>query len=592
MRAFVERWRGRRRDGASGAAPREGSPRRPSGARRSQYSASRAPALRQDEGEGAAVVLEARGITKRFAGVVANDAVDFAVRAGEIHALVGENGAGKTTLMNVCYGLEAPDAGMLLVYGAPVALRSPADALRLGVAMVHQHFMLVPVFTVAENVVLGAEPAGRAGTLDYAAARARLRALGAQHGLAVDPDARVEDLSVGEQQRVEILKALYREARLLILDEPTAVLTPQETEELFGVLRRLAAEGVGIVFITHKLHEALAVADRITVLRRGRVEATVRPGETDAGRLAALMVGRAVTLAVAKGPTQPGAPILKVDDLRVGDARGLLAVDGVSLEVRAGEVLGVAGVQGNGQTELVEALVGLRPLAGGTVWGPGRDARSGTRDAGSVPPRHGGQGSGDEGRSPGPWRAGAYPSPRAVRDGGTAHIPEDRQRDGLVPGFSVADNLVLCAYDAAPFARWGQRDAAAIAAHAQALMAAFDVRAPSAAIPVAQLSGGNQQKVILARELSGAVRLVIANQPTRGLDVGSVEEVHRRLVALRDAGCGVLLVSTELEELRALADRIAVLYRGRIVATLPAAEASPETLGLLMAGGAPPVGPS
>jgi simple sugar transport system ATP-binding protein len=501
----------------------------------------------------APVVLETRGITKRFPSVVANDAVDFTLRAGEVHALVGENGAGKTTLMNVCYGLEAPDAGVVYVRGAPVLLQGPADAIRLGVAMVHQHFMLVPVFSVTENVVLGAEPVGPVGTLSDRAARERLRVLGERHGLVVDPGARVEDLSVGAQQRVEILKALYRDARILILDEPTAVLTPQETEALFGVLRRLAAEGGGIVFITHKLHEALEVADRITVLRRGRVVATVRPRDTDAVRLAALMVGRAVTLAVEKGPAQPGDVVLSVDALRVRDGRGLLAVDGVSLAVRAGEILGIAGVQGNGQSELVEALVGLRPLAGGTIAWPGV--------------------------------TGAHPSPRQVRDGGTAHIPEDRQRDGLVASFSVADNLVLSVYDRAPFARWGCRDEAAIVAHARRLMAAFDVRAPSERTPVTQLSGGTQQKVILARELSGAIRLVIANQPTRGLDVGAIEEVHGRLVALRDAGAGVLLVSTELDELRALADRIAVLYRGRIVATLRADEASAERLGLLMAGG-------
>jgi simple sugar transport system ATP-binding protein len=500
-------------------------------------------------------LLEARGITKRFGDLLANDAVDLTLRAGEVHALVGENGAGKTTLMNVCFGLERPDAGSLAVRGVPVTLRHPADALRLGIGMVHQHFMLVPVFTVLENVVLGVEPRSPAATLDRRAARARLRALAARYALAVDPDARVEDLAVGQQQRVEILKALYREARVLFLDEPTAVLTPQEVEALFGVLRGLAASGVGIVFITHKLAEALAVADRITVLRRGRVVATVRPRDTDAARLATLMVGRVVALAATKAPARPGAVVLQADALRVHDARGLAAVDGVSFAVRAGEVLGIAGVQGNGQTELVEALAGLRPLAGGTVAWPGG--------------------------------AAAHPTPRAIRAAGTAYSPEDRQRDGLVPSFSIADNLILGAYDTAPFARWGQRDDTAIAAHARALMAAFDVRAPSERTPVARLSGGNQQKVILGRELSGAVRLVLANQPTRGLDVGSVEAVHQRLLALRDAGCAILLVSTDLDELRAVADRIAVLYRGRLVATLPAADASPERLGLLMAGHAP-----
>ncbi len=512
-------------------------------------------------------LLEARGITKRFGGLLANDAVAFTLRAGEVHALVGENGAGKTTLMNICFGLERPDAGTLAVGGAPVTLRHPADALRLGIGMVHQHFMLVPVFTVLENVVLGVEPRGPAGALDRHAARARLRALAARYALPVDPDARVEDLAVGQQQRVEILKALYRDARVLILDEPTAVLTPQEVDGLFGVLRGLAAGGVGIVFITHKLAEALAIADRITVLRRGLVVATVRPRDTDAAQLAALMVGRAVALAPTKAPARPGPVVLQVDGLRVLDARGLAAVDGVSFAVRAGEVLGIAGVQGNGQTELVEALAGLRPLAGGRVTWPGLAPVSGRAR---------------------PWSGGAAapPTPRAIRAGGTAYVPEDRQRDGLVPSFSIADNLVLCAYDAPPFARWGQHDERAIAAHARTLMAAFDVRAPSERTPVAALSGGNQQKVVLARELSGAVRLVLANQPTRGLDVGSVAAVHQRLLALRDAGCAILLVSTDLDELRALADRIAVLYRGRLVATLPAT-ASPEQLGLLMAGHTP-----
>ncbi len=507
-------------------------------------------------GQDATLLLEARGITRRFPGVLANDAVDFTLRAGEIHALLGENGAGKTTLMNVFAGLLAPDAGEIRVDGRPVAIRTPGQALALGIAMVHQHFLLIPVFTVAENIVLGAEPSGVLGTLDRAAARARLCELATAYGLAVDPDARVEDLPVGLQQRVEILKALYGAARILILDEPTAVLTPRETADLFAVLRRIAAGGVGIIFITHKLGEVLAVADRITVLRRGRVVATVLPAATDAPRLAALMVGRDVTLAVPRGPARPGAPALRVADLRVLDGRGLPAVDGVSFEVRAGEILGLAGVQGNGQTELVEALVGLRPAAGGTVERPG------------LPP--------------GPA------SPRAVLAGGTAHIPEDRQRDGLVLPFSVADNLVLCSYYQPPYARWGRLDPAAIARAARARMAEYDVRAPSERSPVGQLSGGTQQKVILARELSRPVRLVIANQPTRGLDVGSVEYVHRRLVALRDGGAGVLVVSTELDELLALADRLAVLYRGRIAATLEAAEATPARLGLLMAGGADP----
>jgi simple sugar transport system ATP-binding protein len=498
-------------------------------------------------------LLEARGITKRYPGVLANDGVDFSLSAGEIHAVLGENGAGKTTLMHVFAGLVEPDAGELRVDGQPVAIRTPKDAIALRIAMVHQHFLLVPVFTVAENVVLGAEPARGGGRLDRAAARARVRELAAAYGLAVEPEALVEDLPVGVQQRVEILKALYRDARILILDEPTAVLTPRETADLVEVLRRVAARGVGVVFITHKLGEVLAVADRVTVLRRGQVVATLAPRETDAQRLAALMIGHEVALTVAREPARPGDVVLRGEELRVRDARGLLAVDGATFEVRAGEVLGVAGVQGNGQSELVQALVGLRPLVGGRLARPG---------------------------------VGAGPAgPRAVWQGGTAHVPEDRQRDGLVLPFSVAENLILCSYYQAPYAQWGRLDPAAIAREARARMAEFDVRAPSERSVAAQLSGGNQQKVILARELSRPVRLVIANQPTRGLDVGSVEYVHRRLIALRDGGAAVLLVSTELDELLAVADRIAVLYRGRVVATLRTAEATAERLGLLMAGG-------
>ncbi|MFB3738147.1 MAG: ABC transporter ATP-binding protein [Candidatus Velamenicoccus archaeovorus] len=496
--------------------------------------------------------LELRGITKRFPGVVANAGVDLVVDAGEIHALLGENGAGKTTLMNVLYGLYHADEGEILIDERPVRFDGPGDAIAAGLGMVHQHFMLVPVFTVTENIILGVEPTGPLGWIDRRGARTRVEELSARYGLEVPPDALVEEIPVGVQQRVEILKALYREAEVLILDEPTAVLTPQETEELFAVMRSLKEGGKSVIFITHKLKEVLAVADTITVLRGGRVVGSTHPGETDEAELAAMMVGRTVMLTVEKGAARPRDPVLRVGDLVVSDDRGHRAVDGVSFEVRAGEIVCVAGVQGNGQTELVEALMGLRPKLEGRVELSGRDI--------------------------------THATPNEVLDAGVAHVPEDRQRDGLVEKFSIADNLVLDTYDQPPFAKGIVRDAGAVLQAARQRVQAFDIRTPAVELQASTLSGGNQQKVVVARELSRPISLLVAAQPTRGLDVGSIEYIHEQIVHQRDEGIAVLIVSSELDEVMALADRIAVMYRGRIVAVLPREEATRERLGLLMAG--------
>ena len=497
------------------------------------------------------LALRAQNITKRFPGVVANDSVDFTLRKGEIHALLGENGAGKSTLMNVVYGLYQPEEGEIIVDGERVRIEDPNDAIAHGIGMVHQHFMLVPVFTVAENIVLGSEVT-RGPTLDMRAARRRIRELSREFGLPVDPTAVVEDLPVGLQQRVEIVKALYRNARILVLDEPTAVLTPQEAEDLFHVMRQLTERGVSIIFITHKLKEVLAVADRITVMRRGKVVGTTTPQQVGEQELAAMMVGREVLLQVEKEAAQPRDLVLEVKNLSVRDERGVEAVRDVSFGVRAGEVLGIAGVQGNGQTELAEVLTGLRPAASGQVLLEGK---------------------------PMPFN-----NPRYLIEHGLAHIPEDRQKHGLVLPYSVADNMVLCTYYRRPFSRGIQRNQQPIVKNAQDLIQEFDVRTPGPFTAAANLSGGNQQKVIVARELSRPVRLLIANQPTRGLDVGSIEFIHKRIIEERDEGIGVLLISAELDEIMALADRIAVIYHGRIVATMPAAEATREKLGLLMAG--------
>jgi general nucleoside transport system ATP-binding protein len=498
------------------------------------------------------VRLELRGVTKRFPTVLANDHVDLTVEPGEIHALLGENGAGKTTLMNVVYGLYRPDEGEILIDGTRTSFGSPGEAIAAGLGMVHQHFMLIPVFTVTENIMLGIESAGRFGLLDRRAAAERAAEISRRHGLDVPVDAVVEDLPVGVQQRVEIVKALYRQAQILILDEPTAVLTPQETEDLFAVLRSLRDAGKSIIFITHKLKEVLAVADRITVMSRGRVVGSATPEETNEQDLAVMMVGRAVHLRVDKTPADPGEPVLEIEDLVVRDDRGRIAVDDVSLEVRAGEIVCIAGVQGNGQTELVEAVMALRPVTTGSIRLLGRELASA--------------------------------SPKSVIRGGVGHVPEDRQRDGLIVDFSVADNLVLNTYDQPPFAHGIVRDTNAVREAAQERAEAFDVRTWTVEQAAATLSGGNQQKVIVAREFSRPIKLLVAAQPTRGLDVGSIEYIHERIVQKRDEGVAILIVSVELDEVFALADRIAVMYAGRIVRILPVAAAVREQIGLLMAG--------
>ena len=500
-----------------------------------------------------APALEMRGITKRYPGVVANDRIDLDVRPGEIHALLGENGAGKTTLMNILYGLAKPDEGTILLDGNEVTLTGPSDAIARGISMVHQHFMLVPVLSVAENIILGEETMANPVFLDRKEADRRIVELGRRFGFEVDPDIKVGSLSVGWQQRVEILKALYRDAKILVLDEPTAVLTPQETEEIFEVLRRLAAQGHSIVFISHKLYEVLDIADRITVIRRGKVVGQRTPSETNEEDLAELMVGREVSLTVDRGESHPAAPVLGVEGLVVKDDRGSEVVHGIDLEVRAGEILGIAGVAGNGQDEMVEALVGLRKPAAGKVVLDGVDIT--------------GRGS------------------RDVYGAGVAYVPADRHRFGLVLPFSIADNLVLTSYHRAPYSRGMLRNDGAIERTADERIKAFDVRTPSATAKAATLSGGNQQKVVVAREFERDLRLLVLDQPTRGLDVGSIEFIHRQAIAKRDAGTAILLVSAELDEVLELSDRVAVMYRGRIVATLDGRTADKNEVGLLMATG-------
>jgi general nucleoside transport system ATP-binding protein len=495
--------------------------------------------------------LEVRDITKRFPGVLANDRISFTLMPGEIHALLGENGAGKSTLMNIIYGLYHQDSGEILVHGRPVRIDNPNDAIALGIGMVHQHFMLVPRLTVTENIILGNELT-RGPALDRRRAARLIRELSQQYGLEIDPDAYVQDISVGHQQRVEIVKALFRGADILILDEPTAVLTPQEADDLFLVIRSLTEQGKSVIFITHKLREVLELADRISVLRNGQLVGSTTPEEATRESLAAMMVGRDVLLVVEKEPAQPGEAVLEVRDLVAREDRRLVAVDGVSLDVRAGEIVGIAGVQGNGQTELVEAVTGLREADQGTVTILGQVVTNAT--------------------------------PRRIVELGVAHIPEDRQADGLVGAYSVADNLVLNTYYLPQFSRGIVRDEKRVREEAERLIQQYDVRTPSIDTPAGSLSGGNQQKVIVAREFSRPVRLIIAAQPTRGVDVGSIEFIHNQLVHLRDTGAGVLLVSAELDEILALADRILVMYRGKIIASLLREEATRDRLGLLMAG--------
>jgi general nucleoside transport system ATP-binding protein len=504
-----------------------------------------------DASGAAGLALELRGITKRFGALTANDAVDLQLRRGEIHALLGENGAGKSTLMNVVYGMLTPDEGEVLVNGHVAHVGSPREAMDLGIGMVFQHFMLIPVMSVAENLVLGAEPR-RGGLLDVAGARERTRELSKRYGLKVDPDARVSDVSVGQQQRIEILRALDRGAKILVLDEPTAVLTAQETAELTDVLRGLRDQGTSVVFITHKLHEVLEVADRVTVLRRGKTIGTVDTADADEASLARMMVGRDVVLRIEKEPANVDParpPLLELEDLHATDDRGLPAVDGVSLAVRPGEIVAIAGIDGNGQSELIDAISGLRPVASGHVRINGKDITNCT--------------------------------PRGAREAGVGHIAEDRQHRGLVLDFSLAENLALNDYRAG--SRFGLLNPKRIVGAASRLLQEFDVRGGTPATPARSLSGGNQQKVVIAREVSGNPDALIAAQPTRGLDVGAIEFVHRRLLAERDQGRAILLFSLELDEVRSLADRILVIYDGRIVGELPPT-ASDEELGLMMTG--------
>ncbi|HEX4527423.1 MAG TPA: ABC transporter ATP-binding protein [Gaiellaceae bacterium] len=499
-----------------------------------------------------APLLELRGITKRFPGVLANDNVTVDLRAGEVHALLGENGAGKSTLMNILYGLYTPDEGEILLSGKPIDLGSTKAAIEHGIGMVHQHFMLIPVMTVAENIVLAIEPRRNGALMDYDAARKRVRELSDRYGLVVDPDARIDRITVGQQQRVEILKALYRGAEILILDEPTAVLTPQEAQELFEIIRSLKTQGKSIIFISHKLNEVLEIADRITTLRRGVVVDTIpAEGATEEG-LARMMVGREVLLRVDKTAGKPAGPLLQVEDVSVIDDRGLETVRGVSFEVHAGEILGLAGVDANGQSELIDAIAGLRHVTSGRVVIDGHDLTN--------------------------------ESAQEVLDASLGHIPEDRHRRGLILPFSLTENLALHAYRHAPNSRFGFLNLRKMGARARRLLKEFDVRGGRPPTPAGALSGGNQQKVVLAREIDGDPKVLIAAQPTRGLDVGAIEFVHRRLVEQRDAGRAVLLVSLELEEILSLSDRILVIYEGRIVGEFPPT-ATEEELGLAMTGG-------
>ena len=494
--------------------------------------------------------LELRNITKRFGTLVANDNISLILKPGEIHSLLGENGAGKSTLMNVLYGLLKPDEGEILIDDKPVRFSGPGDAMASGIGMVHQHFMLIPVFTVAENVVLGHEPTGPIGNLDLAAARKLVKEISDRFGFDIDPDAKIQDLPVGSQQRVEIIKSLARDAKVLVLDEPTAVLTPQETDELMDIMRGLAKSGTSIIFITHKLREVQQVSDRITVIRQGKVVASPSPKST-AGELATLMVGREVDLDVKKNKAKLGAETLIIKDLTVLDDRDHQMVDGISFSVHDGEILAIAGVQGNGQTELAEAILGLRKIHSGSIQVAGRDLTKS--------------------------------SVREVLEAGLGYIPEDRKKDGLVGEFTIAENLMLDGSYGKPFAKGAQIDFAKRDEIAAELIEQFDIRTPSASTTAKSLSGGNQQKVVVARELSRELKVLVASQPTRGVDVGSIEFINSQIMKARDAGKSVVIISTELDEVLALADRIAVMYRGKIVGIVDG-KTSRETLGKMMAG--------
>ena len=497
--------------------------------------------------------LELKGIMKRFPGVLACDNVELHVETGEILALLGENGAGKTTLMNILYGLYTPDQGEVFVDGKPLQLSSPADSIAAGIGMVHQHFMLVPVFTVTENVILGMEPANSLGWLNKKAGSQIVKDISGRYNLEVDPEALIEDLPVGVQQRVEIIKVLSREARYLVFDEPTSVLTPQEVEEFFRIVKGLREDGKGIIFISHKLNEALEIADRIVVIRDGKIVDEVSPEQVTKEQLAELMVGRPIELVVQKEMAEAKDKVLVVNDLVALDDRDHRAVDGVSFEVRAGEIVGIAGVQGNGQTELIDTIMGIRlPLAGSVIIG-GQDVTNA--------------------------------SPRGLHRIGVAHIPEDRQASGLVVDFTVTENMILDNYYVRPYSKSIQMDWRKAEEAAERLVEEYDIRTPSAEVQVSTLSGGNQQKVIVAREFDRDVKLIVASQPTRGIDVGSIEYIHNRIVEERDKGVAVLIVSSELDEVMALSDRVLVIYRGKIVGEFDPVKDSTTDIGLAMLGG-------
>ncbi len=498
-------------------------------------------------------VLEMRSISKSFPGVRANRQIDLRIRRGEVHALLGENGAGKTTLMKILYGLYKPDSGEIWLKGRQVEINSPLQAIDFGIGMVHQHFMLIPPFTVLENIILGAEPKANLGQIDRKAAVQKITALGEELGLKIDLEAKVEDISVGLQQRVEILKALYREAEILVLDEPTSVLTPQEAEDLGKILRKLVDSGKSVVFITHKLKEVMKFADRITIIRRGAVIDTVDNAETNMEALAEMMVGRKVLLEVVKQPARIGETILRVENLQALDNREIPALKGINFQVRAGEILAIAGVDGNGQSELIEVLTGLRQVSGGQAVVNGQTVTNRT--------------------------------PRQVMEQGVGHIPEDRQKRGLVLDFSIQENLILETYRNPENLRWGFIDETGAHENAVRLIKTYDIRTPGPKVAAAALSGGNQQKVVIAREIERNPQLLVVAQPTRGLDVGAIEFVHQQIIRERDKGKAILLFSLELDEILALADRIAVIYEGEIVGEMPREEASEEKLGLMMTGG-------
>ena len=495
--------------------------------------------------------MEMRGITKRFPGVLANNHVDFDVLSGEVHALLGENGAGKSTLMKILYGLYQPDEGEILLNGETAAIHSPADAIRLGIGMIHQHFMLVPTLTVTENVALGLK-SSRGVRTDLDKVEARINELADLYGLRVDPDALVWQLSVGQQQRVEILKALYRGAALLILDEPTAVLTPQEVDEFFLTLEQMKKDGHALIFISHKLHEVVQLCNRVTVLRDGQVIGTRSTDGVTKHQLAEMMVGRPMAMQPSKLPMKLGDVRLSLNNVEAMSDREVPALRGVSFDLRGGEIVGLAGVSGNGQRELAEVVAGLRPLTGGTI------------SIGDRP------------------LAGA--SPRAIMDMGLSYIPEERMRDGMIRDFTVSENLILREFDKQPFARAGFLDPAAIKRNSTELVSKYNVKTPTLETPVKNLSGGNIQKLVLARELSRKPKVIIAAQPTRGLDIGATEYVHARLLEQRDLGTATLLISEDLDEILALSDRILVIFHGQIMGDVPRAEATPEKLGLMMAG--------